>query len=61
MTMKYAHLPLSYKLDVVWKLDSFGAGGVVSLLKRDDTKADAGENSGLQDRGKSMKVSNMGR
>jgi len=61
MTMKYAHLAPSYELDAVRKLDSFGAGGVVSVLKRTDTKTDTGENLELRDRRKSMKVSNMGR
>jgi integrase len=61
MTMKYAHLAPSYKLDAVRKLDSFGAGGVVSVLKRTDTTTDTGENQELQDRNKLFKVSNMGR
>jgi integrase len=61
MTMKYAHLAPSYKLDAVRKLDSFGTSGVVSRLKPTDTKTGTEENGQFLGSGKSLKASALGR
>jgi hypothetical protein len=61
MTMKYAHLAPSYKLNAVRKLDTFGAGQVVSLPKPTGTRTDTGENDQFQKSRKSLKASSLGR
>ena len=65
MTMKYAHLAPSYKLDAARKLDSFGARAAVSVLGPPvpwtDPKTDTEENRQFQGARKSLKKSSLGR
>jgi integrase len=48
MTMKYAHLAPSYKLNAVGKLDAFEVGQVVSMPRPTESKTEPEENGRLQ-------------
>ena len=61
MTMKYAHLAPSYKLDAVRTLDSFGVGSAVFVLKPTGSKTDTEENGQLEESRHLLKYKVMGR
>jgi len=61
MTMKYAHLAPSYRLNAVRKLDTFGAGQLVSMPKPTDPKTDLEENDQFRNSRKSLNAKSMGR
>jgi integrase len=61
MTMKYAHLAPSYKLNAVRKLDTFVAGQVVSMPKSTDPKTNPWKNAQFKNICKSFTLSNLGR
>ena len=61
MTMRYAHLAPSYKLNAVRKLDTFGAGQVVSMPNPTESKTETSKNSRFHNSFKPMKIKAMGR